>query len=99
MSWWLSSFMELPTSSLCRRRDPRAVVERALSHGVPSRERRDSVARVEAFSFLRRRTLLKLSVGALALLGASAGGLVALRGGAPDVAGLRILSAQEYRTL
>jgi hypothetical protein len=54
---------------------------------------------VDAFSFLRRRTLLKLTVGAVAALGAGAGGLVALRGSAPAIEKLRILNAQEYRTL
>ncbi len=54
---------------------------------------------MDAFSFLRRRTLLKLTVGAIAALGAGAGGLVALRGSAPAIEKLRILTAQEYRTL
>jgi hypothetical protein len=54
---------------------------------------------VDAFSFLRRRTLLKLTIGAVAVLGAGAGGMVAMRGSAPAVDKLRILTAQEYRTL
>jgi hypothetical protein len=54
---------------------------------------------VEAFSFLRRRTLLKLGVAGLAALGTGAAGLVALRGSAPRVDGLKILSAQEHRTM
>ena len=53
----------------------------------------------EAFAFLRRRTLLKLGVSAVAVVGAGAGGLLAMRGSAPAVTGLRILSAQQYRTL
>lgn len=54
---------------------------------------------MDAFSFLRRRTLLKLGVAALAAVGAGAAGLVVLRGSAPSVAGLRILSALEHRTM
>lgn len=54
---------------------------------------------MDAFAFLRRRTLLKLTVGAVAALGAGGAGLVALRGSAPAVDGLRILTAQEHRTL
>jgi hypothetical protein len=49
---------------------------------------------------VRRRTLLKgaLGVAGLFLLGGPAG-LVALRGCAPGVAGLRCLTANEHRTL
>lgn len=54
---------------------------------------------MDAFSFLRRRTLLKLALGGFALVGGGAAGLAGLRGAAPAVDGLRILSAQEYRTL
>jgi hypothetical protein len=51
------------------------------------------------FSFLRRRTFLKLGVAGVAVVGGGGLGLGALRGSAPAVDGLRILSAQEYRTL
>jgi hypothetical protein len=51
------------------------------------------------FLFLRRRTFLKLGVAGLAVVGAGAGGLVALRGSAPQVDGLRVLTSQEHRTL
>ena len=54
---------------------------------------------MDAFSFLRRRTFLKLGVGALAVVGAGTAGLVGLRGAAPSIAGLRTLSAHEHRTL
>ncbi|MFN8544231.1 MAG: hypothetical protein U0807_08490 [Candidatus Binatia bacterium] len=52
------------------------------------------------FSAVSRRWLLKYSLGAagFALMG-GAGGLLAIRGGAPAVAGLRWLTAQEHRTL
>ena len=52
-----------------------------------------------AFGFLSRRRLLKLGLGAGALLVGGAGGLLALRGSAPEVEGLRVLGAQEHRTL
>lgn len=51
------------------------------------------------FGFLSRRRFLKVALGAGALVTGAGGGLVALRGCAPDVEGLRILSDHEYRTL
>ena len=52
------------------------------------------------FSFLSRRRFLKVGlVAGGAILGAGGGGLLALRGRAPKVEGLRILDAHEYRTL
>jgi len=51
------------------------------------------------FSVLSRRRFLRWSLGAGALASASLGGLFALRGRAPHVAGLAVLSAHEYRTL
>jgi hypothetical protein len=57
-------------------------------------------AREGLFSFLSRRRFLKVSlVAGGAVLGVGGGGLLALRGRAPDVDGLRILDAHEYRTL
>jgi hypothetical protein len=47
---------------------------------------------------MRRRRFLGVAAGAGLLLGGSAAGLFALRGCAPAVAGLRCLTAQEYRT-
>jgi hypothetical protein len=51
------------------------------------------------FSFLTRRRLLTAGLGLGGLIAAGAGGLVALRGAAPAVAGLEILTPHEYRTL
>ncbi|MFW2388752.1 MAG: hypothetical protein ACN4G0_10470 [Polyangiales bacterium] len=52
------------------------------------------------FSFLSRRRFLKMSlVAGGAVLGVGGGGLLALRGRAPEVDGLRVLDAHEYRTL
>jgi len=57
-------------------------------------------ARDGLFSFLSRRRFLKLSlVAGGAILGVGGGGLLALRGRAPKVEGLRVLDAHEYRTL
>jgi hypothetical protein len=57
-------------------------------------------ARDGLFSFLSRRRFLKVSlVAGGAILGAGGGGLLALRGRAPKVDGLRVLDAHEYRTL
>ena len=51
------------------------------------------------FAFLSRRRYLKLCLGAggAVLLGASS--LAALRGSAPEISGLSVLGAHEYRTL
>jgi hypothetical protein len=63
---------------------------------VPSEES----ARDGLFSFLSRRRFLKVSlVAGGAILSAGGGGLLALRGRAPKVDGLRVLDAHEYRTL
>lgn len=52
------------------------------------------------FSSLSRRRLLRVSLGAGSVLFMGGiGGLFALRGRAPEVAGLRCLTAHEYRTL
>ena len=52
------------------------------------------------FSFLSRRRFLKASlVAGGAILGVGGAGLLALRGSAPSVGGLRILDDHEYRTL
>ena len=57
-------------------------------------------AREGLFSFLSRRRFLKVGlVAGGAVLGVGGGGLLALRGRAPKVDGLRILDAHEYRTL
>jgi hypothetical protein len=53
---------------------------------------------LDGFAILSRRRLLKLGLGAGGVLAAGAGGLVALRGAAPAVGGLRALTEQEYRT-
>lgn len=54
---------------------------------------------MDAFSFLRRRTLLKLGLGGLGALALGGGGLGALRGSAPAVSGLAVLDAHRFRTL
>jgi hypothetical protein len=52
------------------------------------------------FSFLSRRRFLKVSlVAGGTVLGVGGGGLLALRGRAPKIEGLRVLDAHEYRTL
>lgn len=52
------------------------------------------------FSFLSRRRFLKLGlVAGGTILGAGGAGILALRGRAPRVEGLRVLDAHEYRTL
>jgi len=57
-------------------------------------------ARDGLFSFLSRRRFLKVSlVAGGAVLAVGGGGLLALRGRAPKVEGLRVLDAHEYRTL
>jgi hypothetical protein len=51
------------------------------------------------FSFLSRRRFLKVGLGGAGVVLAGGGGVLGLRGCAPDVQGLRILSNQHYRTL
>jgi len=52
------------------------------------------------FSFLSRRKFLKASlVAGGAVLGVGGGGLMALRGRAPEVDGLTMLDGHEYKTL
>jgi hypothetical protein len=53
----------------------------------------------DGFSILSRRRLLKLGLGAGGALAAGGLGFWGLRGSAPPVAGLRCLTAHEYRTL
>jgi hypothetical protein len=52
-----------------------------------------------AFRFLSRRRFLQMGIGGIGLTVAVGGGLFGLRGCAPPITGLRVLSAQEYRTL
>jgi len=60
----------------------------------------DHLAREGLFSFLSRRRFLKASlVAGGAILGVGGGGLLALRGRAPSVDGLRVLDDHEYQTL
>lgn len=60
----------------------------------------DEPSREGLFSFLSRRRFLKASlVAGGAILGVGGGGLLALRGRAPSVDGLRMLDDHEYRTL
>src|SRR5690606_3919952 len=52
------------------------------------------------FAFLSRRRLLKLGLGGGgALIAGGAGAWAWLRGGAPEVRGLRVLEPYEHRTL
>ena len=50
------------------------------------------------FPVLSRRRLLKFSLGAGGVIAAGVGGLFVLRGSAPEVTGLKVLSGQEFRT-
>lgn len=51
------------------------------------------------FGVLSRRRLLKVALGAGGLVAGGVGGVFALRGSAPPVEGLTVLSAHEYRTM
>lgn len=51
------------------------------------------------FGAISRRGVLKLALGAGGVVLGGAGGVLALRGSAPPVAGLAVLSAHEYRTM
>jgi hypothetical protein len=57
------------------------------------------VGALTGFQALSRRRFFRVSLGVGVALGAGAGGVVSMRGCAPDVAGLRSLSAHGYRTL
>lgn len=60
----------------------------------------DDPATEGLFGFLSRRRFLKASlVAGGAILGVGGGGLLALRGRAPSVDGLRVLDDHEYQTL
>jgi hypothetical protein len=54
---------------------------------------------VRPFGAISRRGLLKLALGAGGVIAGGVGGLFALRGSAPEVSGLKALSAHEYRTM
>lgn len=54
---------------------------------------------LEGFSVLSRRRWLRVCLGIAGAAAAGGGGLVAMRGGAPAVEGLRVLSAHEHKTL
>ncbi len=54
---------------------------------------------LSGFQALSRRRFFRVTLGVGVSVGAATGGLLAMRGGAPDVAGLRVLSAHAYRTL
>lgn len=71
---------------------------------MPEQERESAEPRPEPgsgpFAFLGRRRFLKYGLlGGGLVLGGVSGGLLALRGAAPDVAGLEVLSAHQYNTL
>jgi len=58
------------------------------------------MASLDGFSVLSRRRALKIALGLMGgAVAGTGGGLLALRGLAPDPKGLRCLSAHEYRTL
>ncbi len=57
------------------------------------------MAALDGLPSLARRRWLIGALGVVGALLAGGGGLLALRGSAPAVSGLRCLSAQEYRTL
>ena len=77
----------------------------ASSWGLPisADETTAGEGRLGAFRTLTRRRFFRWSLrglgGLVGLAGAASGGLLALRGCAPDVPGLRVLSAHQYRTL
>lgn len=51
------------------------------------------------FGAISRRGVLKLALGAGGVVAGGVGGVFALRGSAPTVEGLAVLSAHEYRTM
>ncbi|MBX7197354.1 MAG: hypothetical protein K1X94_35210, partial [Sandaracinaceae bacterium] len=57
------------------------------------------VGALSGFQSLSRRRFLRVSLGVGVAVGGLGGSVVALRGCAPDVAALRVLSPHAYRTL
>lgn len=70
---------------------------------MPGEQRETTEGRLGAFQAISRRRFLRWGLrgagGLMGLAGAAGAGLLALRGCAPAVAGLRVLSAHQYRTL
>lgn len=66
---------------------------------MATEEREPQAGAAALFAFMSRRRFLKIGLAGAGLVAAGGGGLLAMRGSAPEVKGLKVLSNQSYRTL